>query len=897
MAENELLLEDISLHPLIRKMIDDLSFNQIFHERLGVAKIQIAKQDIRKAIWLTSILSTSEKDEHRNLSQVLASLLYLQNTEDNDIGRACYVLFSRLGNLTGANLLTSQTSNYAQVSMGTLGDFDAYDASLLLELQLEKTAKTIQSANEEITTTGFQRTLWEQIGNENKVVVSAPTSSGKSFIIKKFLKTQIADTESYTAVYVVPSRALLNQVSEDLRNEVDIEHVTIKTVFNFDEDADETHRIFILTPERCLRLLKYRWEKDLKIDMIFIDEVQNVEDTQGRGALSEFVFKEFYKLFPAAKIIAAGPNIEDAGILFDHVFGTKGKTVETTVSPVFQIKTTVIPKSDNRLEFTISSNNRTTQSLTIKTDIDHQKNFNTNTGEGLKHLISLCGKGQQNIIYSPKGNWAADWALKFAATIDDNVKTDPFLQEIIEFLAEEIHPRYYLIPCLSKGVAYHHGNLPDIVRKEIEDGFLDGKIRNLFCTSTLLQGVNLPANNLFIPMPKKRHMALTPFDFGNLVGRAGRIRDSLYGTIFCIERKEEDLWSQEMYAKSFKKKVQTASSKSLDRLDDFINELEKKVDDITNEADRSAVVFFRQKYAQSPDELQEYLNRNNLSEGDIQKVETLLKTSLENLSIPHEVLRQNPTIDPLLQSELYEQIKALGVEKWLIASSDENPNLYKYQTEAEKQKLPFESWSFYWQLNDLISRLDEIFHITNEAYFKHSVSISVRQICFHARKWLNGISLRRLIEGDIRFHSNHTNAGKKIDPDNDDQVNDRINNVIKVNSVITTHLLIKYIKLLNDLAEPFLTDELKERYRLSFALPSMLELGTREESVISLISRGVSRSIALKIFNEFRKIEGYENLDIIRWLASKEELNLKPIYNRYLKRMKLLKSVYVANRQ
>lgn len=883
------LLEELTVHPLIVKMIDDLTFNQFYHEKLGAVKKPIDREDIRKVIWLASILSSSDKDEHRNKAQILGSLLYLQYPSDEAIGRAVYVLFSRLGNLTGANLLKHSQNNYASLNAGENHATAAYDSSLLLELELEKSAKTIYSIDEQITTTKFQKELWEHLETNTRTIISGPTSSGKSFIIKKFLKVKLAIAEEYTAVYIVPSRALLNQVSEDLRNEIDLDHVSIKTVFIHDEEEDFKHRIFILTPERCLRLLKYRWQYDLKIDLIFIDEVQNVEDTQGRGALFEFVFKELYKQFPEAKIVAAGPNIENPGPLFDHVFGADGKIVETTVSPVFQIKTTVKPLPDNHLEIIFSSFQHTSQSLIVKTDTDFQKSFNSSTGEGLKHLIALCGRDQQNIIYSPKGNWAAEWALKYAATVQADEEVDPWLKEIIEFLADEIHPKYHLIPCLAKGIAYHHGNLPDIVRKEIEDGFLEGKIKNLFCTSTLLQGVNLPANNLFVPMPKKRHLDLTPFDFGNLIGRAGRIRDSLYGTIFCIERKEADQWSQEMYAKSYQKTVETAGEKSLGRIDDLLVELEKKVTEIDQETDRSAVVFFRQKYALDPKEFHEYMSRNSLDEVTIERVEGLLKNSLNALTIPSELLKQNPTVDPILQNDLYRQIEETGIENWLVPSSTDNKNMYRFMTEEEKDRLPFSSWSFYWQLADLIRRLDDIFHMANEAYFKHGVSVSVKQISFYARKWLWGNSLRILIDSDIKFYSDHSNPVKKIDANNDGQVNDRINNVIKVNSVVTTHILIKYMKLLNDIVEPFLTEELKEKYKFSLALPSMLELGTMEPVIVSLISRGISRSIALKIFREFKKVYGYEEMDIFRWLRSQEELNLKPIYNRYLKRMKLLK--------
>jgi replicative superfamily II helicase len=77
---------------------------------------------------------------------------------------------------------------------------------------------------------------------------------------------------------------------------------------------------------------------------------------------------------------------------------------------------------------------------------------------------------------------------------------------------------------------------------KIEKLFRDRKIVAMFCTSTLVEGVNLPADNLFITTYRKGRgqTKMTAVDFRNLVGRVGRINYNLYGNVFLV-RLEENL--------------------------------------------------------------------------------------------------------------------------------------------------------------------------------------------------------------------------------------------------------------------------------------------------------------------------------------------------------------------
>lgn len=74
----------------------------------------------------------------------------------------------------------------------------------------------------------------------------------------------------------------------------------------------------------------------------------------------------------------------------------------------------------------------------------------------------------------------------------------------------------------------------------LEDYYRRGLIKIIFCTSTLIEGVNLPADNLFITSYKSGLSTFSEVDFKNLMGRVGRIEYNLYGNVF-IMRLEEDM--------------------------------------------------------------------------------------------------------------------------------------------------------------------------------------------------------------------------------------------------------------------------------------------------------------------------------------------------------------------
>ena len=111
---------------------------------------------------------------------------------------------------------------------------------------------------------------------------------------------------------------------------------------------------------------------------------------------------------------------------------------------------------------------------------------------------------------------------------------NPNLTKLANDIKNDVHRECYLAELIEKGVAYHVGYLPANIRLRIEQSFEDGALRTIFCTSTLVEGVNLPADNLFITSYRNGTTNMDEVEFRNLVGRVGRIKYNLFGNVFLL---------------------------------------------------------------------------------------------------------------------------------------------------------------------------------------------------------------------------------------------------------------------------------------------------------------------------------------------------------------------------
>jgi len=117
------------------------------------------------------------------------------------------------------------------------------------------------------------------------------------------------------------------------------------------------------------------------------------------------------------------------------------------------------------------------------------------------------------------------------------------IQQACAELSDYMHSDYFLIDCIKKGFIYHHGSVPDNVRIYIEHLFSTERDMNFVVTSsTLLEGVNLPVEKMFLLDNKKGRGVLSPAQFKNLIGRICRFSEIFSPINGSLEKLEPQIF-------------------------------------------------------------------------------------------------------------------------------------------------------------------------------------------------------------------------------------------------------------------------------------------------------------------------------------------------------------------
>ena len=509
------LFDGIEENPYLNELYDAILYNygrQLF----GLTNLPEKEISVPAALRFADILSksvhTQNEETHKLWAQEIVALLNALRPDDELIQ---YYLGS---------VLTS-VSNFRGVSLKA-ADYVSADFLDRIFTQVSKEYLRIPEAENEYFFRA-QKEIYEKF-NEPYFSYSAPTSLGKSYIMRTFIREQIAKGKQCNFAIIVPTKALINETTEKLTEvlgpELKEKNYRIVTSAGAMALEEEHNFIFAMTPERLLYLLILM--KDIPIEYLFIDEAHKISKKDGRSAFYYKVVDMLSQRSTPPHIIFASPNIPNPEVYLQLILDVANREnykIATKFSPVNQEKFLIDFKC-----FELHYYNEATQKLTKYCSFPEDK--------GLLDFVHELGEGARSIVYSNSKDNVVEYALQYATQLQPLHDSD--LDVLAQDIRQDVHGDYYLADIVEKGVAYHMGYLPSTIRARIESLYKDGKIHTLFCTSTLLEGVNLPADNLFITSHKNGG-DMSPVDFRNLMGRVGRIEFNLYGNVFlvCIKRK------------------------------------------------------------------------------------------------------------------------------------------------------------------------------------------------------------------------------------------------------------------------------------------------------------------------------------------------------------------------
>lgn len=649
--------------------------------------------------------------------------------------------------------------------------------------------------------TDFQRELWEDLRSQNDVIVVAPTSAGKTHVILTYLVRKIIGEDSGFYVVIVPTRALITEVSSniyDLLNEYNGENIDVCTVPNKEEYSEKT--IFVMTQERLYELVL---RGDLNFDLLFVDEAHNISD-HSRGVLLHMTIERMLEdSSPQVVISMPSKAYENA---FSTVFpATNFVSVINDHSTVSKIMMNVVP-SGRKLHISPIDGDY---------GIEISKGFKA---KDLADIVLRLGEGESNLVFANRTNNCEDLAARISQRL--SVDTSEELEEAASYVSDLIHPEFTLADNLKKSVAFHYGPLPTSVRVMVESLAKQNHIRYIVCTSTLAEGINLPAKNLFlknplIPVKGEPSKRMKDVQIKNIVGRAGRMTKHFSGNVFLVEPKD---WEFEDYFED---------KEDADKIPGYQDSINKNWFDIISLLNTGDVGEGKFELYSIANKLLKDFGRGVV--GDViysdlielkedQKVAllTAVENAHEGMDVPVFILEANPTIGYLQQNNLYAFLKSIDdLDNWVVPHP---------------------------LAKDLHAKLVQIFEkLEMLGIYKPTQGYSISQVCLIAKKWIGSNPLSEIISDQINWDKIIAREHGKGDP----KVNSSVRKVIKsINDDVRFRMsnsLKSYVEIL-DLVLATSNNESKN-VRLNY----YFEIGSSIDEVISLINLGLSRESSLGV--------------------------------------------------
>lgn len=639
---------------------------------------------------------------------------------------------------------------------------------------------------------------------EDSLSVVAPTSYGKTDLIMHTVK----NNRNKNVCVITPTKSLLAQTKARI---IRVNGATRYKIVTHPEmyNKNDNHILAVMTQERVLRLLKK--DEHFSFDYVIIDEAHGLLHGDERNTLLASVIMILSKRNPDTIFKFLTPFLCDANNI-------KVRYADYTLK-TYQVNEYIKTENIYVAELRAGKENKLSfydQFLNEFYDVKHLQRTNE-----LRFVYEHSG--EKNIVYfnKPKDieEFVADIINGYAA------KESERLQKACENIAEYVHPKYRLLDAIKHGVIYHHGDVPEPIRMYIEKLYAEcEELKFVITSSTLLEGVNLPADKMFILDNKKGKGNLTPSDFKNLIGRVCRFSQIFDSDNGSLKRLEPEIflvvgkkYSSNANVMNFISSAMYVEKKVEDELDNVLlektritpnnNEQFERASEFVENYERGIVPNYSLRKVKT--EAGKICFINNITEIDVFSNESSIEVTASDM-------KQKGTLIDNTEL-LFEVIHKMFLSK----SNQESMKRFDHEETRNFYKM-FLDWRITnTSLNQMISSFMK--------YWKGLIANNNRDKVVFVGRWGD------ITRGGVR--TLWTDISNKSD---EELINLAIVR-IKEEQDFLDNVLIKYVEVLNDLKL------LEEKLYL------MIKYGTDDPQIITCSRNGISLSLAKLLLEKYHK--------------------------------------------
>lgn len=366
-----------------------------------------------------------------------------------------------------------------------------------------------------------EQAIREGVLSGNSLLVSAPTSAGKTFVGE--MAAIHAALRGRKVLYIVPTRAL----AEARLREFSARYASLGLRIAI-ATRDRRHQereigrgdfdLLIAVPEKLRAILADRPRLSGMIGTVVADELQMLADPE-RGSCLEVLLGD---------LVADSPGVQVAGL--SAVLGETAQVAQWLGARLISESRRPVELRRGVLDganFHYVQHNDGAEGAESWPELARGP---ADPGERMAQVAAHLAGSDGSVLVFLRDRRTTVQMARAIAHIADLPAAEGVIAELDDL--EETRATGLLRELAASGVGFHNSDLQFDEREVIERGFARGELSALACTSTLAMGVNLPARNVVVdacrwttggPRGLPTLGAITRADFENMAGRAGRL--------------------------------------------------------------------------------------------------------------------------------------------------------------------------------------------------------------------------------------------------------------------------------------------------------------------------------------------------------------------------------------